>query len=42
MLNLSQDQLAEITKSMREEHGANAEEVASILKRDRLFNFTEI
>lgn len=33
MLNLSQDQLAEITESMREEHGCNAEEVASILKR---------
>lgn len=33
MLNLSQDQIAEMTESIRQEHGANAEEIASILKR---------
>ncbi|MFN8847827.1 MAG: hypothetical protein ACK5W9_13330 [Bdellovibrionales bacterium] len=33
MLNLSQEQLAEISESMRQEHGANTEEIASILKR---------
>ena len=33
MLNLSKEQLAEMTETMRQEHGANAEEIASILKR---------
>ena len=33
MLNLSKDQLAEMTESMRQENGANAEEVAALLKR---------
>ncbi|MBC7466144.1 MAG: hypothetical protein H7256_09130 [Bdellovibrio sp.] len=33
MLNLTQEQIAEITESMRQENGANAEEVANILKR---------
>jgi hypothetical protein len=33
MLNLSQEQLTEMTESMRQEHGANSEEIANILKR---------
>jgi len=33
MLNLSKDQIAQMTESMRQEHGANAEEIASLLKR---------
>jgi hypothetical protein len=33
MLNLSQEQIAEMTESMRQEHGANAQEIANILKR---------
>lgn len=33
MLNLSKDQINEMTESMRQEHGANPEEIANILKR---------
>ncbi|MFZ3231209.1 MAG: hypothetical protein WA160_13460 [Pseudobdellovibrio sp.] len=33
MLNLTKDQMAEITDSMRQELGANNEEIANILKR---------
>ena len=33
MLNLSQEQIAEMSESIRQEHGANTEEIASILKR---------
>lgn len=33
MLNLTESQIAEMTESMRQENGANAEEVANILKR---------
>lgn len=33
MLNLSPEQLAEMTESMRQELGANQEEIANILKR---------
>lgn len=33
MLNLTKDQIAEMTESMKQELGANAEEIANILKR---------
>jgi hypothetical protein len=33
MLNLSQEQMAEMAESMRQENGANAEEIANIMKR---------
>ncbi len=33
MLNLSKEQIAEITESMRQENGANAEEISNLLKR---------
>lgn len=33
MLNLSKDQIAEMTELMRQENGANAEEVENLLKR---------
>lgn len=33
MLNLTKEQIDEITESMRQENGANAEEISSLLKR---------
>jgi hypothetical protein len=33
MLNLTKEQIAEITESMRKENGANAQEISSLLKR---------
>jgi hypothetical protein len=33
MLNLSETQLAELTESLRNEHGANAEEINDLVKR---------
>lgn len=33
MLNLSQEQMTELAESMRQENGANAEEIANIMKR---------
>lgn len=33
MLNLSKEQMAEMTESLRQELGANSEEIADILKR---------